>query len=149
MEIQQNIVELDSIVSQFLDSKNIELVDLELKGSIGNQILRVFIDIEGGISLDRCVEISREISDILDMKDMISGKYRLDVSSPGLDRPLKTTKDFQRHINRNVKITLQDNAVKEGEILNICDTEIFFKNKQEEFKLPISLIKYAKIKLKW
>ena len=95
------------LVERLLEREGVDLVDLELKGTPGRQILRVFVDVEGGITIDQCVVLSRKISDLLDRKDPIPGGYRLEVSSPGVDRPLKQPRDFQRNVGREVKVDVR------------------------------------------
>ena len=83
-----------------------EVVDLELKGSLNSQILRLLVYKESGITVDLCGAISREASDLLDIEEPISGRYRLEVTSPGLDRPLRTDRDFIRANSRLLKVVL-------------------------------------------
>jgi ribosome maturation factor RimP len=92
------------IVLPILGSLNIELVDIEF-GRVGRDaVLRLFIDKEGGIALDDCALVSRELSLVLDVEDVITSHFTLEVSSPGLDRPLKTPADFQRFSGRLIKV---------------------------------------------
>lgn len=92
------------IAQPILDSMGIELVDIEF-GRVGRDaVLRLFIDKEGGIMLDDCANVSRELSLILDVEDVIACNYSLEVSSPGLDRPLKKPSDYQRFSGRLIKI---------------------------------------------
>jgi len=94
MKQEVNVEKIREFIQLVIEQNTAELIDLEFKGKKGNQVLRVFVDTEGGITLKQCEQISREISDFLDQKDLISGKYRLEVSSPGIDRPLKTLSRF-------------------------------------------------------
>src|SRR5699024_2996586 len=80
---------IEEIVQPIVDSKNFEIVDIEYVKEAGEYYLRVYLDKEGGISLSDCELVSRELSEILDQKDPIKDNYFLEVSSPGLDRPLK------------------------------------------------------------
>lgn len=88
------------------DEFNLELVDVEYKKEGQNWYLRIYIDKEEGIGLNDCEMVSGKISDILDEKDPISDSYFLEVSSPGLDRPLKNEKDFKRYIDREIEVSL-------------------------------------------
>jgi ribosome maturation factor RimP len=81
-----------------------ELVDLEFKREGHSWFLRLFIDKPGGVTLDDCAEVSREISALLEVEDPIEAPYRLEVSSPGIDRPLKKPADFDRFAGQLVKI---------------------------------------------
>jgi len=90
----------ESLLQPILSSMGLELVDLELKKVGRSQVLRVFIDKPGGVNLDDCAEVSRELSVQLDVEDCISSRYTLEVSSPGLNRPLKNVQDFARYQGR-------------------------------------------------
>ena len=82
------------------------LVDLELAGTTNSHRVRVFVHRDSGITIDICERISRELADILDVEDPFPGRYRLEVTSPGLDRPLITDQDFSRAQARQVKVVL-------------------------------------------
>lgn len=89
-----------------IEEHHFELVDIEYVKEAGNWYLRAYIDKEGGITVDDCEVISRRLGEWLDEKDFIADSYILEVSSPGLLRPLKKDKDFERNIGRNVEIKL-------------------------------------------
>lgn len=82
----------------------LELVDIVFTSEFGRRVLRVYIDKPGGITVDDCERVSRELSTVLDVEDPIPQSYSLEVSSPGLDRPLKTEKDFSRFAGRRARI---------------------------------------------
>ena len=84
--------------------EGLELVDVEFGGGGGRQILRLFIDKQGGVSLDDCSNVSRVVSAALDVEDPLDGAYDLEVSSPGLDRPLRTPEHFARYAGQRVKV---------------------------------------------
>jgi len=92
------------LVSPVLQSMSFELVELEYKPEGRSWVVRLFIDKPGGITLDDCVDVSREIGALLEVEDVIQSSYRLEVSSPGLDRPLKKAQDFERFRGERVKI---------------------------------------------
>ena len=85
-------------------SLGLELVDVEYRQEGGRMMLRVYIDREGGVTLDDCAAVSRELNEILDVEDFIRNRYTLEVSSPGLNRQLKKGKDYEHFIGRLVKI---------------------------------------------
>ncbi len=102
---QQTLIEqLAGVVEPILGSMSMELVDLEYKHEGRDWFLRIFIDKEGGLTLDDCAEASREIGAVLEIEDLIHTAYRLEVSSPGIDRPLKKGKDFERFVGSLVKV---------------------------------------------
>lgn len=92
------------LLQPILSEMGLELTDLEYVAEGRGMTLRVFIDKEGGVTLDDCAALSRELGAVLEIEDVIHVAYRLEVSSPGLDRPLKTPKDYQRFIGALVKI---------------------------------------------
>jgi ribosome maturation factor RimP len=82
-----------------------DLVDVELKRSRGGHLVRLFVDKQGGIGLDELQGVSEEVSAILDVSDPIDSSYTLEVSSPGLDRPLKGEADYRRFVGRLAKLS--------------------------------------------
>lgn len=87
-----------------LDSLGLELVELEYRKEGQGMMLRLYIDKPGGVTLDDCADVSRELSEILDVEDVVHAHYNLEVSSPGLNRPLKKESDYLRYAGRLVKI---------------------------------------------
>jgi len=96
----------EQLVQPIIDENHFELVDVEYVKEGANWYLRVYADKEGGINIDDCVLISRALEAKLDEDDFIQEAYILEVSSPGLGRPLKKDKDFERSIGRDVEIKL-------------------------------------------
>ena len=103
-ESQESRVE--AFLLPLMEENNFELVDVEYVKEAGTWYLRAYIDKEGGIAVDDCEVISRRLSDWLDKEDFIDDSYILEVSSPGLGRPLKKEKDYKRSIGREVEVRL-------------------------------------------
>lgn len=99
-------IKTEQLVQPIVDANSFELVDVEYVKEGSNWYLRIYIDKQGGITIDDCEVVSRALSDILDAKDFIEDAYILEVSSPGLTRPLKKDKDFQRNLEKEVEIKL-------------------------------------------
>jgi len=97
---------VSSIAESIATEINVELVDVEFVKEGSEWFLRIFVDRQGGMDLDTCEIFSRKLSDILDEDDPITQAYRLEVSSPGIERPLKKEKDFARFASEKVKINL-------------------------------------------
>jgi ribosome maturation factor RimP len=95
---------VEAIVRPILETLRLELVEIEFKRTGREAVLRLFIDKEGGVMLDDCADVSRELSLILDVEDFIPCAYTMEVSSPGLDRPLKTPADYERFAGRLIKV---------------------------------------------
>ncbi len=123
--IQQTVTEL---VSPVVENLNYELVDVEYVKEGANWYLRVYIDKPGGISIDDCQAVSEQISDLLDKNDPIDQSYYLEVSSPGLDRPLKTEKDFTKYKGELVEVKvfqpIDGKKIFEGELVGLKDNFI-------------------------
>ncbi|MCI7814586.1 MAG: ribosome maturation factor RimP [Lachnospiraceae bacterium] len=94
----------EEILNPMIERHGFELVDVEYVKEGGNWYLRAYIDKPGGITVDDCEVISRELSDKLDEKDFVEEAYILEVSSPGLGRPLKKEKDFARSLGEEVEV---------------------------------------------
>lgn len=95
---------VSAIAQPIVDSLQLELVEIEFKRSGREAVLRLFIDREGGVTLDDCADVSRELSLILDVEDFIPCAFTMEVSSPGLDRPLKSPADYARFAGRLIKV---------------------------------------------
>lgn len=102
-----------------LEKNQFELVDVEYVREAGIWYLRAYIDKEGGITVDDCEVVSRELGDWLDQKDFIEDSYILEVSSPGLGRPLKKEKDFARSLGKDVEVRLYRPINKQKEFTGI------------------------------
>ena len=111
----------EELVTPFVEDKGFELVDVEYVKEGGNWYLRAYIDKPGGITVDDCEVISRSLSDKLDEEDFIEGAYILEVSSPGLGRPLKKEKDFVRNMGQEVELRTYRAIEKQKEFRGILD----------------------------
>ncbi|MDL2259020.1 ribosome maturation factor RimP [Eubacteriales bacterium OttesenSCG-928-K08] len=117
-----------TLVKKPIEDMGYELIDLEFKKEQSDWVLTIFIDKEGGVTLNDCEAVSRVVDPILDEHDPIEQSYYLSVSSPGLDRPLKTERDFQRNINKPVVVKLYAQVEKKkeftGELKEFSEQEI-------------------------
>ena len=99
-----DVKQVSRFVEPILYEMGFELVDIEFLSEYGRSVLRIYVDKEGGITLDECARVSREVGDLIDVKNIIKHEYVLEVSSPGLNRPLKKEQDFLRAIDKKIKI---------------------------------------------
>ncbi|CEH35270.1 ribosome maturation factor RimP [Romboutsia lituseburensis] len=142
---------IEEMVAKITDPRGFEIVDVEYVKEAGEYYLRIFLDKEGGISLNDCEAVSRELSEVLDVKDPIKDNYFLEVSSPGLDRPLKKDKDFVRYQGRDVEIKLYKpmNGSKqfEGGLVGLTEENnikvIIDGNEVEFSKKEVALVRLA------
>jgi len=148
-----NITAIKNLILPVLESHHVDFIDMELKGRSGSLVLRVFVDTEGGITLDQCAKLSREIADLLDTRDLIVGRYHLEVSSPGLDRPLTAARDFWRNAGRQVRIKYLTEQAEEdtiiGTIEQVDDNQVVVIQDNQQIKIDLSKILVAKIVPVW
>jgi ribosome maturation factor RimP len=103
----QSIVQgVSDLVEGILEEMGFELVDVEYIHNLGRWILRLVIDKEGGVTIDDCAKVSNELGDLIDVKNFIDHSYALEISSPGLDRPLKKEKDVLKAMNKKIKLKM-------------------------------------------
>jgi ribosome maturation factor RimP len=98
--------QVSELVEPVLEEMGFELVEVEYLSQHGRWVLRLYIDKDGGVTISDCSQVSREIGDLIDVKDMIEHEYTLEVSSPGLNRPLKRERDFIRTIGKRIKVRM-------------------------------------------
>jgi ribosome maturation factor RimP len=146
-------IDLDSLkdrMKPLVEESGFELAEVASLVAGGRQILRVYIFSPAGVTLDDCAVVSREISDLLDTQDLVSGRYTLEISSLGLDRPLVTSRDFQRRSGERVRITYDDGGKKriaQG-ILKGCDGIIIrIENEETTISIPVDANPRGKILL--
>ena len=149
MDRQAIMGELRSIIENFLFSQGLDLVDLILRYEGRDLVLRILADRpEGGISLGECANLNIQISQILDEKDILKERYIIEVSSPGLDRPLKTKSDFRRALNKRVRVFLKEpingKLETEGIINRVEEDLVYIDLGGEAVEIPLSKIAKAK-----
>ena len=140
----------EQLVMPIVDENKFELVDIEYVKEAGNWFLRVYIDKQGGITIDDCELVSRALSEQLDKDDFIEDSYILEVSSPGLGRPLKKEKDFERSIGKEVEVRLFQAINKQKEYIGILtsyDKDTVTVELEEENPLTIQRKNIALIRL--
>ena len=107
MPDQAIIGRVQEIAGRVTASEGLELVEVELRGAGNNQVLRLFIDKPGGVTLADCENVSHQVGTILDVEDVIAAHYTLEVSSPGLDRKLLKPADYERFRGRKARVKLR------------------------------------------
>ena len=95
---------LENLIEPLLAERNLELVELHLSGGQRRRLERLFVDRSGGINIGECAQLSRDIGDVFDTYDPIAGTYTLEVSSPGLTRQLKSDRDFERVLGKELQL---------------------------------------------
>lgn len=144
-------VKTEQLVTPIVNENHFELVDVEYVKEGSNWYLRVYVDKENGIDIDDCVLVSRALEAKLDEEDFIADAYILEVSSPGLTRPLKKEKDFIRNMGKRVEVKLfkaQDGLKEfEAELTGFLDGVVVMKPDEAEGTLSVPLKEIAMIRL--
>ena len=134
--------------------EGLELVATEVVGSGSKTILRLVVDGPEGVNLDQCAGISRQASVMLDVEDPFRHRYTLEVSSPGLDRKLYTSDDYERYVGHRIKIRMapsfRDHRTVVGELMGTRNNVIrIFDDSGSEIELPIDEIFEARLEVDW
>ena len=141
------IEKIANIVAPIVDDVRLELVEIEFKPANKRWLLRIYIDKEGGVTIDDCAYVSRELARHLDVEDIITQPYTLEVSSPGLTRPLKKSEDFIRNKGKMCRIITREAVAGKnefiGEIGEATADKVEIKEKIGIFSIPIYAIKKA------
>jgi ribosome maturation factor RimP len=138
-----------ALVEPVIEEMGFELVDVEFLTDRGRKVLRIYVDAEGGITLDECVEVSREIGTLIDLEDMVPDQYVLEVSSPGLDRPLKKEKDFAAAVGRRVKVKMKKPVGRRRNFTGILESfensVIILQVDNRNVSLPLKEVERARV----
>ncbi|MBB6522994.1 ribosome maturation factor RimP [Pseudoteredinibacter isoporae] len=141
--------QLEELLQPVVESLGCQLWGLEYLSQGRHTTLRLYIESPDGVGLEQCEQVSRQVSAVMDVEDPITGEYTLEVSSPGLDRPLYTLEQFQQYVGEKVSLRLRQafegrrkfqgllNGVEGDEILLVVDNE--------EYVLPIEWIEKANV----
>ncbi|HUP91956.1 MAG TPA: ribosome maturation factor RimP [Solimonas sp.] len=140
---------LVQLLEPVIESLGYELVLLEYSPSTHNSLLRIYVDSPGGINLEDCERVSREITGILDVEDPIPTSYQLEVSSPGLDRPLTKVAHFERFVNEQARVQLlapRDGRRKfNGRIRAVSETAVTIETPEGATEIPYPEIERARL----
>jgi len=151
LKFEKLLQEVRQVVEPILESQGFELVDLEYQRESQGWVLRIYLDREGGVSLDDCAGISHEVGAVLEVKDLIPNAYILEVSSPGLTRPLKKPEDFNRFRNQMVKIKLYEpldgRRNFKGTLLGLEGDRVRVEAEQQVYELPLQRIAKANLEI--
>jgi ribosome maturation factor RimP len=138
-----------TIASPILQSEGMELVDVEYRRESNGWVLRLIIDKEEGISLDDCSRVSHEVGRNLDVEEFIASPYHLEVSSPGLDRPLKSERDFLKYRNRLIKVKTIEPMDKrhqfKGRLLDFVENNLHIEIDGRVFQIPLANVSKANL----
>jgi ribosome maturation factor RimP len=147
------IKQVEAIALPVLDELGLDLVEVQYRREQSGWVLRLVIDKQDGVSLDDCASVSREIGQLLDIEDFIDQAYNLEVSSPGLDRPLKSMADFERFTGRKTKIKTSEPIDGEhvliGRIMKTEGESIFLEIGSREVEIHYSQVSKARLEVEF
>ncbi|MGO2131583.1 MAG: ribosome maturation factor RimP [Halomonas sp.] len=140
---------LHALVEPVVDAMGFELWGVDYISQGKHSRLLIYIDQESGVSVDDCADVSRQVSAVLDVEDPIAGEYRLEVSSPGMDRPLFTLDQFERYAGHVVSVKLRvafDGRRKfQGLLAGVEADEVLLQVDGEEYCFPVEIIEQARV----
>jgi ribosome maturation factor RimP len=147
--LQETVDKISLIALPIVQESSLELVDVELVPSGRRWLLRIYIEREGGVTISDCERVSRELDRILDVEDVIDHPYVLEVSSPGLMRPLKKRKDFERYRGKRCKIIARSPIDAKidfrGEIVDVVGDDVEVNVEGNVHRIPLHEIKKANL----
>ena len=146
-DIKQKVLRL---AKQVADEQGVEIFDIELLGK-GKLLLRVIIDKEGGVTLGDCERLSKSLGTVFDVEDPFPGSYTMEISSPGLDRPLKEMKDFEKNIGKLARIITIEKIESQnlfiGRILKVSSDFLKLLVHGREIDIPFDKISKARLEV--
>lgn len=155
MERDRTVSRIWELATQIADGEAMEVVDVELRreGSRAGRVLRLYLDKQGGPNVDDLGRVSRQLSELLDAHDIVEGSYTLEVSSPGINRPLKKPEHFQRFIGKRVRVRTGDMIDGRRSFLGILsevsgDT-IRIEVEGKPYQIPFSMIEKSNYEHDW
>ncbi len=140
-----------AIADPILSNEGMELVEIEYRRESQGWVLRLYIDKAGGVTLNDCTHISQEVGRSLDVEDFISTPYTLEISSPGLPRPLKKEKDFIKYCNQIIKVKtidpIENRRRFKGKLLGISENRIEIEMEGGIIQIPVSNVAKANLEI--
>lgn len=146
---QEGLQKIENLAKPLFEENGYELVETAYLKEGSRWVLRFFIDRPGGIGLDDCELMSKKVSKVLDVKDLIPHSYTLEISSPGIERPLKSKKDFERF--KDHKVTLKTFATVHGKkniqgiLRGLKGSEVLIEAEEQVIVLPLESIASARL----
>jgi len=143
---------IENLAKQVCEDLDFYLVEVRIRGDKRQPIFEIYADTEDGITLSECEKLTRELQDRLDIQEEFSGNYRLNVSSPGVDRPLQRDYEFKKNIGQNVVVKLKsdDTIIKRtGQLSGYDENVLILDISGKEEIIDRSEIDEVKVKTKW
>ncbi|WP_026947580.1 ribosome maturation factor RimP [Algoriphagus marincola] len=123
---------LEALVIDCLPDESHFLVDLQLISKSNQLLLNILIDADAGLTIDSCAKVSRAVSGEIEALELIDSAYRIEVSSPGVDFPLSSERQYRKNIGRELKVFLQDGKELKGKLISVSESGIVLEAKMKE-----------------
>lgn len=149
-----SVTDIAQLIDPIIEDQGMELVDLEFRHENGGWILRLFIDQPGGVTLDDCADISGLMGAVLDVKEIINVPYILEVSSPGVNRPLRKEKDFERFTGQQISLKIVESIAGQknfkGRLMGIQDDKLLLLcDSGQEVNISLGNVARAHVDYQW
>jgi ribosome maturation factor RimP len=143
------------LAAPLAEGEGMEIVDVEFRpeGSRGGRVLRLYLDKEGGLSVDDLTRVSRRLSELLDAEDAVEGAYTLEVSSPGINRPLKKPEHFARFVGKRIRVRTRDMIDGRrsflGILAQVVGDSVILTQEGKHYQIPFSMIDKSNYEHDW
>lgn len=148
-EEDELVSEIWNFLEPVIAAQGMEILEVEYRRESAGWVLRIFLDSERGISVEDCAAVSRIAGDLLDVTDLIPNPYTLEVSSPGIDRPLRRLEHFQKYIGHIIEVRtispIQDRRNFKGELKEASSEGVVIECDARNYSIPMSLIERARL----
>ncbi len=148
-EEDELVGEIWNLLEPVIAAQGMEILEIEYRRESAGWVLRIFLDSVRGISVEDCAEVSRIVGDLLDVADVIRPSYHLEVSSPGIDRPLRRLEHFQKYIGDIIEVrtisAIQNRRNFKGELKGASSEGIVIACETGSYLIPMSLIERARL----
>ena len=138
-----------NLLEPVIAAQGMEILEIEYRRESAGWVLRIFLDGERGISVEDCAQVSRIVGDLLDVADVIQPSYNLEISSPGIDRPLRRLEHFQKYIGDIIEVrtisAIQNRRNFKGELKGASSDDVLIECDAMSYSIPMSLIERARL----
>lgn len=128
------------------------VVEVRVRGRKGSQVVEIYIDGDEGVTVDQLAQVSREVGFLLEVEDAIKGKYNLNVSSPGVDRPLVLPRQYKKNLGRDLKVVVRSDDASQtyqGTLVEADEDAIVLQDKKRTQRIALADISSAHVQLPW
>ncbi|MBN2453574.1 MAG: ribosome maturation factor RimP [Candidatus Omnitrophica bacterium] len=153
MENEEVIARVAKLIEPYLKDNGIELIEMTYRREAGGMTLRLLVDTPSGIRIDECEALNNRLGELLDAEDVISEHYIIEVSSPGLDRPVKTGRDFERSMGKALVVTtfgpIEGSRSHSGTLIGMDKEKIVLESGGISTEIPRAKIAMARLKIEF